>query len=140
MVCSFLNDLVQYCRFNGSPTFICRLDAESCFDTIWQDGLFYKLIDILQQFHWLYLYRLYNRMQYIVRWEGSHSQPFGKFRRTKQGRILSPTLLNIFIDDLLEQLLSSGCGIRISNDVFSIPLPAQMRLISSRYHPLISRH
>ena len=61
MACSFLNDLMQYCRFNGSPMFICSLDAEKCFDTIWHDGLFYKLIDILPQSHWLYLYRLYNR-------------------------------------------------------------------------------
>ena len=26
--CSFLNDLMQYCRFNGSPMFICIPDAD----------------------------------------------------------------------------------------------------------------
>ena len=30
--CSFLNDLMQYCRFNGSPMFICSLDAERYFN------------------------------------------------------------------------------------------------------------
>ena len=58
-------------------------------------------------------------MQCIVRWEGSHSQSFGIFRETKQGSILSPTSFNIFIDDLLKQLLSSGCGIRIDDDLFN---------------------
>ena len=130
--------LMQYCRFNGFPMFICSLDAERCFDTIWNDGLFNKLIDTLPQSHWLYLYGLYNRMQYIVRWEGSHSQSFGIF--TKQGSILSPTLFNISIDDLLKQVSSSECHIRKGNDLFNSFAYIQMTLISGRYHPLISRH
>ena len=119
MACSFLNDLLQYCQFNESPVFLCSLDAEKCFDTIWHDGLFYKLIDVLPSSHWLYLYRLYKCMECVVRWDGVHSKSFGVYRGTKQGSILSPTLFNIFIDDLLKQLSQCNAGIRIDNDLFN---------------------
>ena len=91
--------VLQYCCFNRSPMFISSLDAEIWFDTIWHDGLFYKLTDILPKSHWLYLYRLYNSMQCIHPWEGSHSQSFGIFRGTKQvsfPRLCLAYLLMIF--------------------------------------------
>ena len=93
-----------------------------CRKMVWYhlaNDLFYKLINILSKPHWLYLYRLYNCMLWIVRGEGSHSQSSGIFRGAKQDSILSPTFSNIFIDDLLKQLSSSGHGIQIDNDLFN---------------------
>ena len=40
--CIYLNDLLRYFQDQGSPAYICSLDAEKCFDKIWHDGLFYK--------------------------------------------------------------------------------------------------
>ena len=51
MACTFINDLLQYCSVKGSNVFICSLDAEKCFDSIWHEGLFYKLLDILPKSH-----------------------------------------------------------------------------------------
>ena len=39
MACNYLNDLSLYCKSKGSPLYICSLDAEKCFDTIWHEGL-----------------------------------------------------------------------------------------------------
>ena len=112
MTCTFINDLLQYCSVKGSNVFICSLDTEKCFNSIWHEGLFYKLLDILPKFHWLFLYRWYQSMKCVVRWDGTHSQCFRVLRGTKQGSILSPTIFNIFINDLLVELSASGVGIR----------------------------
>ena len=55
MACNCLNDLSLYCKSKGSLLYICSLDAEKCFDTIWHDGLFYKLLDVLPRSYWLFL-------------------------------------------------------------------------------------
>ena len=41
--CILLNDIVKYFNHNGSLMYICSLDADKCFDTIWNDALLYKL-------------------------------------------------------------------------------------------------
>ena len=119
MACTFINDLLQYCSVKGSNVFICSLDAEKCFDSIWHEGLFYKLLDILPKSHWLFLYRWYQSMKCVVRWDGTHSQCFRVLRGTKQGSILSPTIFDIFINDLLVELSASGVGIRIEDELFN---------------------
>ena len=96
MACSLINDLMLYCNVRGSPMFICSLDAEKCFDSIWHDGLFYKLIEILPLSHWLFLYQLYGSLRARVRWDRGISAYFRVTRGTKQGNILSPVLFNIY--------------------------------------------
>jgi len=66
MACTFVDDLLKYCRFKGSPVFVCSLDAEKCFDSIWHDGLFYKLLDKIPKSHWLFLYRWYASIECFV--------------------------------------------------------------------------
>ena len=54
--CNLLSDVTQYFHNSGSPVFVCSLDAEKCFDRIWHDGLFYKLLQFLPLVHWRFLY------------------------------------------------------------------------------------
>ena len=117
MACNYLNDLSLYCKSKGSPLYICSLDAEKCFDTIWHEGLFYKFLDILPRSYWLFLYKWYKFMECIVRWDGSSSQPFKVYRGTKQVSILSPSLFNVFINDLLIELSSCTTGVRLDRDL-----------------------
>ena len=41
--CVLLNDIVKYFIHNGSPMYLCSLNGDKCFDTIWHDALLYKL-------------------------------------------------------------------------------------------------
>ena len=45
---------------------ICFLDAEKCFDSIWHDGLFYKLIDIFDTVLWRFLYNWYSSLEAVI--------------------------------------------------------------------------
>ena len=106
---------------HSSNMFICSLDAEKCFDSIWHDGLFYKLIDIFDTVLWRFLYNWYSNLEAVIKWDGHfHRQySFKVTRGTRQGSIISPILYNIFLSDLMKQLNKSEFGLCISNELYS---------------------
>jgi hypothetical protein len=114
-----LNDIAHIANSGESPLYICTLDAVKCFDSIWHDGLFFKLIDILSLMEWRYLYNWYKSLKAIVRVNGTESKPFKVEKGTRQGSIISPHLFNIYIDDLLHELKQSPYGIQIMNNVYN---------------------
>jgi len=116
---SFINDLTHYFNHGNSPVYVCTLDAVKCFDNIWHNGLFYKLIDILPIAEWRFLYTWYKSMSAIVRVNGSDSSPFKIQKGTRQGSIISPYLFNIFINDLLIELEQSPCGLNVMNNIYN---------------------
>jgi exonuclease III len=117
--CVLLNDIMAYCKNSLSPLYICSLDAEKCFDSIWHEGLFYKLYGKMKNAHWCFLYKWYKCMTAVVRWDGNYSHSFSITRGTKQGSILSPTLFNIFINDLLVGLHSCKTGVNIGGSILN---------------------
>ena len=84
-------------------------------------------------------------MECIVRWDGSSSPPFKVYRGTRQGSILSPSLFNVFINDLLIELSSCTAGVRLDRDfwnsfayadditVFGLTVPDLQKLIDICY-------
>jgi len=140
-----ISDLATAVNSNGSPLYLCALDAEKCFDCIWHSGLFFKLMEYLSPASWLFLYRWYRRMKARVRWNGDVSDDFVVTRGTRQGGIISPALFNVFIDGLLDELQQSGIGVRLGTCVynsvayadditlFSSTIPGLQRLINRCY-------
>ena len=94
---------------------MCSLDAQKCFDSIWHDGLFHKLIGKIPDLHWVFLYKWYRASKAKVRWAGEFSSTFSISKGMHQGSILSPRLFSIFINDLLLQLNSNENGMTIYN-------------------------
>jgi hypothetical protein len=117
--CGLLSDIICFTKEKGSPMFMCSLDAEKCFDKIWHDGLFFKLMNILPPAHWAFLYKLYKNLNTEVRWNGAKSEQFRVTRGTRQGSILSPTLFNIYIDELLQKLSLIDAGVCLGGQKYN---------------------
>ena len=112
---SLAHDAAKYMNNNGSTIYVCSLDAHKCFDSIWHDGLFYKLNGKIPDLHWIFLYKWYRASKAKVRWAGEFSSTFNISKGMRQGSLLSPRLFSIFIDDLLLQLNSNANGMQLLN-------------------------
>ena len=100
MPCVLINDIASYFNDRGSSNlYICSLDAEKCFDSIWHDALLYNLWEKLPLHDWLLMYRWYNNA--VVRWNGECRYSFKVTRGTHRYSILSLHIYGIFINDLL---------------------------------------
>jgi hypothetical protein len=117
---NLLNDLICCSKYNNSNAYICSLDAEKCFDSIWHDGLFHKLIDVFSSVHWRFLRKWYKALDIVIKWNGViHGHSYFKVSRgTRQGSILSPVLFNIFLSDLMRQLGESKSGLRVGDKMY----------------------
>ena len=117
--CNLLNDITSYSKSQNSPVFVAALDAEKCVDSICHVSLFLKLIHVLPVHDWLLLYNWYDKLNAVVKWNGSYSKPFDVTRGTRQGSVLSTYLFNIFINQLLLDLNNCDAGVRIGDTLYN---------------------
>ena len=86
----------------GSKVFGCFLDVRKAFDTVWIDGLLYKLFsefDIRGRM-WMAIKDLYTE----VRGQVLYSRKFDILQGTGQGRILVLFMYKVYINSLLNEL------------------------------------
>ena len=60
----------------------------------------------------------YSKLYSVVRWNGMFSNRFKVSCGICQGKILSPFLLNFFVDELITDLQNSGYGYYIGSQFF----------------------
>ena len=67
------------------------------------------------------MYKWYKSLDVVIKWNGviHHDSYFKVTRGTKQGSILSPTLFNIFLSELMEKLQSEQAGLRIGDKLYN---------------------
>ena len=111
-----LNQILSSRKKGKRGTFCFFLDIKKAYDTVWRNGLFHKL---WQQGIKGKLYRLivnmYSRDNSCTYVEGEKSEPFSLNQGVAQGDPLSPTLFNIFINDLLVEIHAEVSDISIGN-------------------------
>ena len=97
----------------GSKMFSCFLDVRKAFDTIWIDGLLYKICHELgiNSKLWLIIKGSYSNIHAYVTYNGFLSRDFVIFQGSGQGRILAPFMNKIYINTLLKDLCTPGIGI-----------------------------
>ena len=107
-----------------SKVFGCFLDVCKAFDTVWIDGLLYKLFtefDIRGRM-WLAIKDLYTEVRGQVLYSNILSRKFDISQRTGQGRILAPFIYKVYINSLLNELTNHCYAISINQ--LSLPSPS----------------
>ncbi len=95
----------------GSNVYGAFLDIQKAFDTVWHDGLLYKLHNLgIQGKLWRLLRNYYKDLVSHAKINGVSSQIIPVTRSVRQGGVISTFFYLVFIDELLTQLESSHSG------------------------------
>jgi exonuclease III len=97
----FQTILQKYAKQSKDKVYVAFIDFRKYLDTINRDLLFYKLLklNITGNFYSV-LKSMYNKLEYCVQVPGGLTESFDSYSGVKQGCNLSPTLSNIFQNDL----------------------------------------
>lgn len=113
-----MTDVMERKVANREPLYVALVDMRAAFDTVWRDGLWYKLqamgvphklIRILQE--------IYSHGKFRVVANGEEGPDVdAALAGVLQGDVLSPDLFKAFINDLPRFLADAGCtGVNVSD-------------------------
>ena len=117
-------ELINHMLKRGSKVFGCFLDVRKAFDTVWIDGLFYKLFtefDIRDRM-WLAIKDLYTEVRCQALYSNTLSRKSDISQGTGQGRILAPLMYKVYINSLLDELTNHCYTISVNQ--LSLPSPS----------------
>lgn len=85
--------------------FACFVDFQKAFDSIWHEGLYYKLLQsgVGGKVYQL-IKEMYSKNKNSVKIGNNSTESFPQHRGVRQGCNLSPTLFNLYINELAMQL------------------------------------
>ena len=111
-----INEIVQ-CRLReDKKTYAFFLDIRKAYDSVWYDGLWYKLWEMgIKGRMWRVIKKMYESSKSVVLLEGKKSDMFTIEQGVPQGCSLSPILFSVFIHDLLKEVHQTGFGIQLSS-------------------------
>ena len=111
MCTTMIKEIASYYNSRHTDVFLCTLDASKAFDRVHLGKLFALLHNRgLPPVANRLLLDMYTRQRMCTTWNGVKSEFFSTENGVKQGGFLSPILFCVYIDELLNRLLSSGIG------------------------------
>jgi hypothetical protein len=111
-----LKETILHYTENRTGIKIVSLDAEKAFDKVWRDALFFKIMKKVNHTLWFVLKIYYDSSQDTIDLgNGILSELFPISVGVKQGGMLSPSLFNSIIDDLIYACINERIGARIEN-------------------------
>ena len=107
-----LKSIIEQCKSRRKPIYACFVDLKKAYDTVWREGLFFKLLHNynVSPIFVRILDSMYKNIRGTVKMDGILGSLFDITIGLRQGCNLSPQLFNLYIDDLAKLLD------RISND------------------------
>ena len=131
-----LKKFIEYNKNRGTTVYVTFLDASKAFDRLNYWLLFDKLIKTNVPFFIIKLLCFwYTHQQMFVRWGNTISAHFTVANDVKQGGVISPILLNIYMDKFSVALNSSGVGEYLGN-IFLNHCTMLMIYVLLVYYPL----
>ena len=111
-----LLNLLKNRKAKHLSTFVAFIDAEKAFDRVNRHLLLYKLLKAgITGKVYSIIKNIYQLCQCCVDINGHITQRFFSNIGVRQGDTLSPTLFNIFINDIVHEINSLGLGILLDN-------------------------
>jgi hypothetical protein len=105
-----LKTLIDVYKLKRKPIFACFIDFRKAYDSVWREGLFFKLIinGCSKNFIRIML-SMYSSVNTSVKLREGITPFFKSYVGVKQGCNLSPTLFNLFINDI-PNMFDSSCA------------------------------
>ena len=126
--CSSLNTawLIREIIYHNLKTvenvYVVLLDTRKAFDTVWQDGLFFKLFNIgISGKTWRILRKLFHNFKCSVQIGGKLSESFAAQQGIHQGAPMSMFLYQIACNELLKELNSCIFGANVHGIKIACP-------------------
>ena len=106
-----LTEVIEFYKSQSSSVYVCFMDASKAFDRVNHWTLFKKLIDRGMPDVFVRLLVCWYRTQNAcVRWGTACSEVFTVSNGGRQGGILSPLFVNVYMDGLSDILCRTECG------------------------------
>ena len=116
--CSFAlkTTIDHYMERGNTNMFVCTLGLSKAYDRVPYYRLFSKLLDIGAPVYFVRMLSVwYDQQRMHVKWKEKLSDVFKMSNGVRQGSVLSPGLFNVYMNDMIEKLQSSGYGARIGH-------------------------
>lgn len=96
-----LQTLVEkYSHNKSQKLYTCFVDFRQAFDRVWHKGLFYKLAKLNNNYFYKIVTNMYNKTKLSIKLHNQITDNFDSTIGVRQGDNLSPSLFNIYINDL----------------------------------------
>jgi hypothetical protein len=106
-----LKCIIESLKKDKRKLYACFIDLKKAFDTVWRDGLLYKIASIGCSRKFTNIIRsMYTDLQCAVKCNQSITTYFPSEIGTRQGCNLSPILFNIYLNDLANTLQQENCS------------------------------
>ena len=118
----------------GGTVYVAFLDTRKAFDTVWIDGMLYRLYqEGMNTKTWRLIKDAYTDFKCAIYLDGKTGEWFGPERGVHQGAPFSMRLYKVFLNDLLKQLRSNNHGVTIGNIDVTCPTSADDIAIMALY-------
>ena len=132
-----LNGIIEKHKALKKPLYICYIDFKSAFDYVDRHTLLLnryvegKMLRILKS--------MYSQSKSRLKWNNYFSETFENLHGVLQGRMIYPTLFNVFLEDLPDYLYLT-CGVSMNNIIIPYLLHADDLVLISETPEWLQKH